>query len=55
LYPHRRKNTKVSIVSFIAAKMMPGAVPASSPARRQSRKLLLNDLKIEVDRGNRCA
>jgi hypothetical protein len=38
------------VVSIIVANMMPNAVPASSPARRQSRKLLLNDPKIGFDR-----
>jgi hypothetical protein len=46
-----RKNSKLSVVSIIVAKMMPSAVLASSPARRQSGKLLLNDLKIGFDRG----
>jgi len=41
----------LSVVSIIVAKMMPSAVPAHSPARRQSRKLLLIDLKLGFDQG----
>jgi hypothetical protein len=49
----RRTNSKLSALSIIVAKMMTRAVPASSWRVRQSRKLLLNDLKLGLDRGER--
>jgi len=46
LVHYRRKEHNLNVVSTIVVEMMPSAVPASLPARRQSSKLLLNDFEI---------
>jgi hypothetical protein len=49
--PERRKNSKLSVVSIHRREDDAERGPRSLSARRQSRKLLPNDLNIGFDRG----